>query len=229
LVLLAISVVAIACLLPGAAAADPCRSLNDGGMIFPDIQGPEDPEEYCFEVILSEEQELVQIDDRTVQVMLTGGHPSFTITAKEASDADGATVPTTLAKTGRNEVTLTVHHREGNPAMGGVPFDYPVVGGPGWEGGFISEEIKGPLDESELKVQPLPPPAEEVPPAAPTCEVPDLVDRTLNSARRALHRAGCRLGSVHGHRHPGARIVKQYRPAYTVRPAGAAVGVKLGR
>lgn len=225
----ALAAALISLALPAAAsAAEPCPPF-DGGMSFPDIQGPEDPEDYCFEVNLSEEQELVQVDDRTVQVVLSGGYPSFTITAQGASDAEGATVPTTLAKTARNIVTLTVHHREGNPGAGGAAFDYPVVDGPGWEGGFISEEIKGPPDEAELKQRMLPPvvPAEEAP--VSTCEVPVLQGRTLKSARRALLRAGCDLGPVRGRRRRGARIVKQYRPAYRVLPAGTAVGVKLGR
>jgi hypothetical protein len=217
--------------MPAAAAAtEPCAPSFEGVMTFPAIQGTEDPEEFCWEVSLAENQELRQVDHQHAAVFYVAPeHEAFLITAELAHDASGAEVPTTLAVVQPNVVVLTVHHLAGDPSAGGAPFDYPVTAGEGWEGGFEPVEIKGPLDEAELKVQPLPPPTEEAPPHPPTCEVPDLQGRTLKSARRALARAGCKLGSVHGHRHPGARIVKQYRPAYTVRPAGSTVGVKLGR
>jgi hypothetical protein len=211
-----------------AAAAQPCPAF-DGAMSFPDIQSPENPEDYCWEVQLGEGQELRQWSETEATVFYESGHEAFTIKATPASDAIGTTVPTTLTVTKPNLITLTVHHRAGNPGAGGAAFAYPVVNGPGWAGGFEPVQIKGPPDESELKLQPLPPPSEEAPTHAPTCEVPDLQGRTLKSVKRALHQAGCKLGLVHGDRHPGARIVKQYRPAYTVRPAGSTVGVRLGR
>lgn len=220
---------ALICLaLPGAAiAAEPCPPF-DGAMSFPDIHGAEDPEEYCWEVQLWEGQELRQINSKEAEVFYESGHPAFGIKAMEAHDAIGTTVPTTLAVTAPNLITLTVHHRDGNPAAGGAPFDYPVTQGSGWEGGFQSVEIKGPPDEAELKAKPSsPPPVEEVTP--PTCEVPVLQGRTLQSARRALIAAGCQLGPVRGHRHRGAKVVKQYRPAYKTLPAGTEVGVKLAR
>lgn len=217
----------LAGVVPSGATAASCRPLNDGGQVFGQINGPEDPEDYCFEVQLGEEQELRQIDDRHVGAFYNTGQQGFVITAEEAADVEGASVPTTLALTERNVVTLTVHHREGNPLANGAPFHYPVVAGSGWEGGFQSVQIQGPPDEAELKPKPSPPPVEEVP--SPTCEVPVLQGRTLGSARRALIAAGCQLGPVHGHRHRGARIVKQYRPAYKTLPAGTEVGVKLGR
>jgi hypothetical protein len=187
-------------------------------MAFPAITGPEGPEDYCFEVTLSEEQELQQIDDQTVQVFESGGFPSFTITAEKAHDAEGATVPTTLAKTDRNVVTLTVHHREGNPAAGGAPFDYPVVGGAGWEGGFQTFEVQMP-PATEQTAPPQPP--------APQCNVPALQGRTLRAARRALQHANCRLGPIRGEHRRGAKVVKQYRRYGAVLPAGAEIGVKL--
>lgn len=214
---------------PAAAlAAEPCTSPFDGTMSFPDIQSPEDPEDYCWEVQLYEGQELRQISETEAAVFYESGHEAFRIEAEQAHDAIGTDVPTTLSVTPPNLITLTVHHRAGNPAADGEPFHYPVIRGEGWEGGFISEEIKGPPDEAELKAKLSPPPVpvEEVP--TPTCEVPDLQGRTLKSARRALLASGCALGPIRG-RHPGARIVKQYRPAYKVLPAGTAVGVKLAR
>jgi sugar lactone lactonase YvrE len=131
------------------------RPLNDGGMIFQDIRDASAPEEYSYRVSLSEEQELRQINEKTVEVFLSGGSPSFTITAKPASDAIGTSVPTTLQKTGRDVVTLTVHHRAGHE---GQPFVYPVVGGSGWEGGFETVEVNmdnpqpegGEVEEGEI-------------------------------------------------------------------------------
>jgi len=194
-------------------------------MTFQAIQGPEGPEDYCWEVTLYEGQELRQVNETEAKVFYDSGHEAFSIKAMSAHDAIGTTVPTTLMVTDPNLIVLTVHHRAGNPAASGAPFDYPVVAGEGWEGGFQSVEVKGPPDESELKPKPTPPPAEEVP--TPMCEVPALQGRTLRGARRALLRSGCALGPVRGKRSRGARVVKQYRGFGKVLPAGTVVGVKL--
>ncbi|HET7588618.1 MAG TPA: hypothetical protein VFK14_00315 [Solirubrobacterales bacterium] len=194
-------------------------------MSFGSIHGPEDPEDYCFEVDLSEGQELRQIDDQHAEVSYLDGHRAFGIEVEPAHDAIGTAVPTTLLVAQPNIITLTVHHRAGNPSTGGTPFDYPVVSGPGWEGGLQVDEVKGPPDEAELKAMaPTPAPAEEPP---PRCDVPALQGRTLKAARRALERADCRLGPVRGGHRRGARVVKQYRRHGAVLPAGARVGVKL--
>lgn len=224
-------IAALVCLaLPSIAAAEPCPPY-EGVMTFPTITGPEDPENYCWEVQLFEGQELRQISATQAAVFYESGHEAFGIEADPAHDSVGAPVPTTLAVTDPNLITLAVHHRAGNPAAGSASFDYPVSYGPGWEGGFISEEIQGPPDEAELreaalKAQPSPP-AEGVP--TPTCEVPVLQGRTLKAARRALLLANCQLGPIRGHRRPGTRVVKQYRPAFKVLPAGTEVGVRLAR
>jgi hypothetical protein len=207
--------------LPSVAAAQPCPPF-DGGMSFPEIHGPEDPEDYCWEVRLEEGQYLQQVSETEAEVFYEEGHPAFVIKAASAHDAVGTTVPTTLTVTDPNLITLTVHHRAGNPAAGGAIFDYPVTYGLGWKGGF--QTVEGPM----------PPPTEQSPvpvegPPPPTCEVPILQGRTVQAARRALLLAGCELGPIRGHRHRGARIVKQYRPAFKVLPAGTAVGVKLPR
>ena len=60
-------------------------------------------------------------------------------------------MPTSLSVSEEKIVTLTVHHREGNPAAGGAPFDYPVIAGAGWEGGTEPVIVKGPPDEQEIK------------------------------------------------------------------------------
>lgn len=214
--------------LPAAAvAAEPCPPF-DGGMSFPNIQGPDDPEEYCWEVNLAEGQALRQVNDGEAEVYYTEPeHHAFSIVAEHAHDADGTDVPTTLAVVQPNVIVLTVHHEAGDPSDGGAPFDYPVIAGAGWEGGFVTVQIQGPPDEAELKAKQLPKPPEEAPVA--TCEVPVLQGRTLKAARRALLLANCRLGPVRGHRRRGARIVKQYRRYGAVLPAGTEVGVRLAR
>jgi hypothetical protein len=217
-------VTALACAaVPSVAAAESCP-VFDGATTFPDIHGPEDPEDYCWEVQLEEGQELRQIDEMRAGVFYTEPeHSAFGITAMRASDAVGTEVPTSLEVIQPNLIVLTVHHRAGNPAAEGAPFDYPVIAGAGWEGGFISVEIKGPPDELELKPKPVPPVAEP----APKCNVPALQGRTLKAARRALEHADCRLGPVRGRHRRGAKVVKQYRRYGAVLPAGTEVGVKL--
>jgi hypothetical protein len=225
-VVLVVLVVALSYVaLPSAATAQPCPPFG-GAMSFPEIHGPADPEEYCWEVDLSEGQYLQQVSATEAEVFFESGHEAYAIKAMEAHDAIGTTVPTTLAVTDPNLITLSVHHRAGNPDVGEATFDYPILAGSGWEGGFISVQIQGPLDEAELKPKPAPP-AQEAP--IPNCEVPVLQGRTLKAARRVLSLAGCQLGPIRGQRHRGARIVKQYRPAFMTLPAGTAVGVRLRR
>ncbi|HET7507864.1 MAG TPA: hypothetical protein VFJ53_05845, partial [Solirubrobacterales bacterium] len=93
---LAAVVGAVACLtLPVTAAAvpaDPCPPF-DGLMSFPEIHSSEDPEEYCWEVKLGEEEELRQIDDTHAGVFYEDGHMAMLITAQMAHDAEGASVP----------------------------------------------------------------------------------------------------------------------------------------
>jgi hypothetical protein len=213
---------------PAVAAAETCPPF-EGVMTFPAIQGPEGAEDYCWEVKLGEGQELRQIDDQHAAVFYAEPEvQAFGIEAAPAHDAEGTAVPTTITVSGENLITLTVHHRAGNPAAGGTPFHYPVVAGLGWEGDFHTELIQGPPDESELrKPPPAPAPPAETP--APRCQVPSLDGRSLRAARRALRRANCDLGPVRGERARGARIVKQYRPPGKTFPADTAVGVKLAR
>jgi len=224
ILLLGLVVALVGAAVPSVAAAESCPAF-DGVMIFPTIQGPEDPEDYCWEVQLFEGQELRQIDETHAEVFYTEPeHQAFGITAELARDAVGTEVPTSLEVIQPNLIVLTVHHRASNPAAERAPFDYPITSGPGWEGGFESVEIKGPPDESELKKQPAPLVAEE---PSPTCNVPALQGLTLRAARRALDHADCRLGPVRGRHRRGARVVKQYRRYGAVLPAGTEVGVKL--
>ncbi len=137
-----------------ARASDPAIPPYDGTMIFPMINGPADPEEFSWEVVLSEGQELESVDDQHAQVYYTEGHhPALGISAVAAHDADGSSVPTSLSVSGGNVITLTVHHRAGDPTKGGAPFDYPIVAGSGWEGGLQTVIVSGPPDEQELREQ----------------------------------------------------------------------------
>jgi hypothetical protein len=200
--------------LPSVALSDP-PSLSEGGMTFAAILDPSGPEEYSWRVELGKSQVLEQIDDRHVEVRYSSGTPAFELTATDASDAQRATVPTTLAVSGLDVITLTVHHRAGNPAAGGAPFTYPVVAGKGWEGGFRTITVI--IDEPDASVTP-----------APTCTVPDLIGRVVRVGRRILRRADCTLGMVRRGRSRTTRVARQFPPAGTVRPAGYEVGVRLG-
>jgi hypothetical protein len=127
------------------------------------------PGEYSWEVQLHDEQELELIDERRAWVH-EEEHSAFGIVAEPAHDAVGSPVPTTLAVSGLNIVTLTVHHRAGNPAAGGASFVYPVTQGAGWEGGFQTHYVDIP-DEPRSE--------DLVGVAAPPCLVPGLKGRSL--------------------------------------------------
>jgi len=202
----------------GGAAADeepePKPPLYQGGMSFHAIQGPEGPEQFSWTVRLDTGQNLVQVDERHAEVRFDEDHVAVGIEAVAAHDAEGTSVPTTLAVSEGDVITLTVHHRAGNPLAGGAPFDYPVVAGVGWEGGFHTYQVQ------------MPP--RETPQPAPTCVVPKLTGRSLGGSRARLANAGCKLGAVRGKRGKGAKVVKQCKPPGTVLGAGARVAVKLG-
>lgn len=197
--------VALFVLTPGWAGAE-SPPLYDGAMTFHAIQGPEGPEEYSWEVNLGANQALREVDDREAEVYQTDPeHHVFSITAAPAHDVDGTNVPTTLSVTLPNIITLTVHHRS-------EPFDYPVVQGSGWEGGFQTHIVEGPPGE--------------VSPPPPTCVVPDLTGRSLQASRRLLHRSHCRLGAVRGEQLRTAHVVKQYRQIGKSLPLWTRVDVK---
>lgn len=217
---LLVAVVILAALAIGTSAALAYPSLNEGGQVFPAIYSPAEPEEFSWEVTLGEEQELRQIDEEEVGVYYSDGPLAFVIHAEPAHDAVGATVPTTLRKMGEKVITLTVHHREGNPAAGGAPFVYPIVAGPGWEGGFVTTIIEMPPGEKELSE------GDEK-----RCRVPALRGATVAGARRRLLRADCRLGAVTrsaGVTRKTGRVVHQAEPAGSSLAQDARVGIKLG-
>jgi len=177
-------------------------------MQFQAIQGPDGPDEFAWEVQLNPGQELRQVDDQHAGVYYTdpGETLAFSIAAVAAHDSVGTTVPTTIAVTQPNIVTLTVHHREGS-------FLYPVSAGAGWEGGVATVTVEMP-------------PAEQAAPL-PTCTVPDLSGRTLRASRAILHRAHCKLGPVRGERSRAVHVVQQYRSAGKSLPTWTMVGVKV--
>jgi len=120
------------------------RPLYDGAMTYAAIRDASASETYQWTVKLDPLETLVLLDSKHAQVY-EGGHPAFSITAVPARDAIGTVVPTSLAVSEGNVVTLTVAHRGLGPT--GQPFVYPVVGGAGWEGGFQTFTVEEPPPE----------------------------------------------------------------------------------
>jgi hypothetical protein len=218
----------------------PIQEYDNGPYFW--ITGPESPERHPLRVTLREEQFLEQVSPTEVEAEYAGHSLAFRIVATKAHDADGTNVPTTLEVTGRDVVTLVVHHRAGNPAAGGAPFDYPITPGEGWEGGFQTIIVKGPPDETELRemserermektIIEASPAAQIEPPPVPTCKVPTLRGYALRGAKNLLRGAHCGIGAVRlaaGATVGKGKVVKQFRAAGTELAAGAPVAVKLG-
>jgi hypothetical protein len=120
-------------------------------MWFPDIHGPGDAEEYSWEVTLGEGQSLKSVDSQEAEVVDEDGTVAIHIQAESAHDADGTAVPTSLSVPAGNVLTLTVHHRAGNPTAGGAPFAYPVTAGPAFQIDKGTVIVQGPADERELQ------------------------------------------------------------------------------
>jgi PASTA domain len=172
---------------------------------FGPIEGPSDPEEFSWEVTLGKDQSLKSIDSRKAEVVYGDGTTAYAIQAEEASDAVGSTVPTSLSVSDGDVITLIVHHHAGNPAAGGAPFVYPIVAGPGWEGGFHTEVVAGPKDQQELKEEQERIARErqealerewERERAPSGCLVPKLKGRSLKASKRLLEDAECLIGGV---------------------------------
>jgi PASTA domain len=211
----------------------PIRNLDEGGMVLGTITGPEAPEEYPFRIDLGEEQFLEQVSPTEVDADYPGHSRAFAITAEPAHDAVGAAVPTTLELTARDIVTLTIHHREGNPAAAWASFVYPISGGAGWAGGFrtIVVPMENPFAEAERKIIEANPAATLEPLPVPTCKVPSLDGYSLRGAKNRLRAAHCGIGAVHLAAAATAgkgKVVKQFHSAGTELAAGAPVAVKLG-
>lgn len=192
---------------PASASADPPGlPVFDGAMTFAEIQGPSNPEEYSWEVILGEGQALELVDEQHAEVYYTEDHhPAYEITAESAHAADGSSVPTSLMVSGEDILTLVVHHHAGNPTAGGAPFVYPVVAGPGWEGGFEPVVIVGPPDEQELR-EAQERIAREKQEAlerewakekvSSGCLVPRLKGKSLKASKKLLRDDECLIGAV---------------------------------
>lgn len=116
------------------------RPIFDGAMTFQAIREASATEQFSWVVNMESDQSLRLVNDQFAQVVTDGIHPNFGITAEPAHDAVGSAVPTTLSVAG-NLLTLTVHHRAGNPSAGNAPFVYPVTSGVGWEGGFTTYQV----------------------------------------------------------------------------------------
>lgn len=219
----------------GTAAAEsgdsaPIRPASDGGLGFPDITGPERPEEYPFQLHpVSPEMSLRQIDDQEIVVEYPElGIVAYSLQAGPAHDAVGSTVPTTIALSQDEEgpvVTISVHFRAGNPAAGGAPFVFPILQGKGWEGGYRTESFE--MNEPK-------PPASEPPPSpappVPTCTVPALRGLDLRAAKIRLRGADCTIGKVRLARRATVgtgKVAKQFEPAGAELVAGSPVAVKL--
>lgn len=230
-----IVVSAVAAVPPLAGAALP---TYDGAMSFSSIKGPEGPEKFSWEVMLGKSQELQQVDDKHARVIYVEdpGVTAAYIDAELAHDAEGSEVPTSLAVSDGNVVTLTVHHRAGNPAADGAPFIYPVVGGPGFVIG-PGVVVVGPLDEQELREARERIERENRAQASDEgrsqvrCLVPRLKGRSLRKAAQRLRKANCKLGEISWRRNVTARtgkVVKQSPKAGAGLAGGAVVNVTLG-
>lgn len=204
-----------------AAIADPIP-VYEGATDFPTIHGPLDPEDYSWEVELGEEWELRQDGEHSASVYYPDGeHIAFSIADVRAHDATGKSVPTTLTVSPPNIVTLTVHHRAGNPAAGGAPFTYPIDAGSGYEVGPSSVQVIMPLSE--------PLPARDV--IRKPCLVPKVEGKTLVSARERISSAGCRISRVHrkqGTASKRDRVIAQSPGPGTSLPLWAPVVIRLG-
>lgn len=218
----AILVAAASMIAAAPALAEGVLPTYNGDMTFVSIHDPTGPEEFSWEVVLDGTLELEQLDDKHVKVV-HAKEPDVTamiIDAELAHDAEGSDVPTTLTLSGGNVITLTVHHRAGNPTMGGAPFVYPITAGAGWEGGFEAVQVFMP-----------PPgfPAEQGQSASVPigCVVPALVGKSLKSDRKRLRKASCRLGRVGGKGSKTARVIKQSRQPGELLGPGARVAVTL--
>jgi sugar lactone lactonase YvrE len=120
------------------------RPLYEGALTFEAIRDAAAPQSFSWRVDLDPDQELKLLDSEHAAVYYEGGHPAFGIAATPAHDAVGAAVPTSLEVSGGNVLTLNVQHRS-------AAFVYPVLGGVGWQGGFVTTTIEGPKDEQELR------------------------------------------------------------------------------
>jgi sugar lactone lactonase YvrE len=129
------------------------RPIYDGAMIFNVLRDGAAPEAFSWKVELEPDQELKLLDDQHAAVYYSDGfHVAVGISAEPAHDAVGTKVPTKLSVSSDSTVTLTVLHHAAS-------YVYPVVAGPGWEGGFHTysivmpppKEVQEELEPSEVE------------------------------------------------------------------------------
>ena len=196
-----------------AASADTKLPTYDGLQEFPTIHGPADPEDYSWEVKLPAGETLRLVDDQKAVVEYESETVAWVISAEHARDATGVAVPTTLSMPEANVLTLTVHHRDGNPAAAGTPFTYPINAGESFSVGFSTVYVNSYQEDHGPKAG---------------CLVPYLTGYSLKADRRRLSAAGCVLGRVRGKHTRANRVIKQDVPAGETIAAGSHVSVKLG-
>lgn len=107
------------------------RPVYNGDMTFQAIRDDSAPETYSWRMNLDPDQTLKSIDAQHAEVYWSDGTAALGISANAAHDATGATVPTSLALTGGDVITLTVSHRGGR-------YVYPISAGQGWEAPYIA-------------------------------------------------------------------------------------------
>jgi sugar lactone lactonase YvrE len=117
------------------------RPAYDGLMTFQAIRDQSGSESYSWTVSLAAGESLEEIDEKHAGIFWDDGTQAMLIAAEAAHGADGSSVPTTLAVSDGNVITLMVHHRTAGTV-------YPVVAGVGWEGGFqtVQSEIVDPSE-----------------------------------------------------------------------------------
>jgi hypothetical protein len=206
------------------------------GMTFPAIQEPSDPEDYSWEVALDEDQELRPIDEQHAAVYYTeSDHVAFTITAGAAHDADGSAVPTSIGVSEGKILTLSVHHRSGDPATGGTPFAYPINPGRGWAKIGPVDVAVGPPDEQELRE--IHERLEKANPGSDAsgvregCVVPTLTGRSWRGAKRRLRNSRCKIGQGRNLKGASGRrgiVIRQNPKPGAMRSSGTTIDVTLG-
>jgi len=120
------------------------RPLYEGLLSFQQIRTVDASDEFSWQIDLQEGMYVKAASADAVEVFYENDHPAFTVTAVEAHDAVGTTVPTDLSVEPDGVLTLHVQHKS-------QPYVYPVIAGSGWQGGYISTELDGPMDEQETR------------------------------------------------------------------------------
>jgi hypothetical protein len=129
--------------IEGIAAISPSNTTGTDSIIRPKYNGltafqaireASAPETYSWEVTLLPGQTLKVLEGGDfAAVYFEDGTEAMLISPSPATDAVGHAVPTHLAVTGSNVITLTVEHHKGS-------YVYPVVAGPAYEVGYSTVE-----------------------------------------------------------------------------------------